>query len=153
GIDLQPRRVRPIKRIAHHYRHPGERPDRHIGALRKGETVQQPIIENVEMRRELQIRFVDIAQAGGGAFGNKRTDPVRVRITQRARAEGGNMNSHRPRVRFSPPLSHRQSYGGPWRRPARPAGKRAVLLHSRSRRWRGNFESTDSVSAPKSDAT
>src|SRR6202040_2135320 len=68
------------------------------------------IIENVEVRRELQIRFVDIAQAGGGAFGNKRTDPVRVRITQRARAEEGNMNRNRPREKAKARLGKRTCY-------------------------------------------
>ena len=74
--------------------------------------MQQPIIENVEVRRELEVRFIDIAQAGGGAFGNKRTDPVCVRITQRVRAKGVDMNRHRPgekaKIRLGKRTRHRR---------------------------------------------
>src|SRR5206468_7841604 len=69
-----------------HYRHPGERSDRHVGTLGEREAMQQPIVKDIEVRSEFQVRFVNAAQTRGRAFRNKRGDPVRIRIAQCARA-------------------------------------------------------------------
>ena len=96
-INLQPRCVRPVKRIANHHRHPRQRRSRHIGALGKGEAVQQPVVERIETRSELEIRFVNVSQTCGCAFGNKRCNPVCVRIAQRTRAKRIDVDRDRSR--------------------------------------------------------
>ena len=54
--------------------------------------MQQPVVERIEARSELQIRLVNIAQTRSCALGNKRADPVRVRIAQCSRAKRINVD-------------------------------------------------------------
>ena len=59
--------------------------------------MEQPVVEYVQVRRQLKIRFVDVANRRRRAFAQERSGPVRLLIVERARAEG--MDVHRDRAR------------------------------------------------------
>ena len=59
--------------------------------------MEKPIVKDVQVRSELEIRLVNIAQRCGRAFRQKWRDPVRVWIAQRIRTERVNVNGDRSR--------------------------------------------------------
>src|SRR5438477_13074929 len=81
-IDLRPVKIRTIERITHRYSHPGEDARSHEYAFRKGEAMQQTIIQNVEVCSELEIRFISVAYGSGGATRDQGSRPARIFVAQ-----------------------------------------------------------------------
>src|SRR3954469_21981336 len=54
--------------------------------------MQKAVVENIQVRRQLQIRLVDIANGGGRAPAQKWSGPVCVLVVERARTEGMNVD-------------------------------------------------------------
>src|SRR5258707_10585474 len=75
-VDLGPVEIGTIKWISHRHSHPREPPRRHEYAFGKGEAVQQAIVENVEMRGQLEIGLVNVADGCSCAPRDQRTGPT-----------------------------------------------------------------------------
>ena len=79
---------RTVKRIAHERGHPRENPLGRISAFREGESVAEPVNENIQVRRQGKVGLIHIAKRRRGAVREQRPGPVRFWVAQRGRAEG-----------------------------------------------------------------
>ena len=59
--------------------------------------MQKAIVQDIEMTRELQVGLVDISENSRRSFGEKRRDPVGIRIAQGSRTEGMDVDRDRAR--------------------------------------------------------
>ena len=77
-----------VERVADDGGHPREDFERHVSALGEGEALEEAFVEDIEVRGEVEVGFVDIAEGGGGTAGDERGGPLGGGIAQAARAEG-----------------------------------------------------------------
>src|SRR4029077_3192393 len=75
-VDLGPGEIGTIKWFSPRHSHPREPPRRHEYAFGKGEAVQQAIVENIEMRGQLEIGLINVADGCSGAPRDQRTSPT-----------------------------------------------------------------------------
>src|SRR5438105_7616621 len=98
-----------IKWISQGHSHPGEHSRRHEYAFRKGEAVQQAIVQNVEMRGQLEIGLVNVADRSSRAPPDQWASPTRIPIAQGCCAVGMNVCGDRARYELKPRLIERAS--------------------------------------------